>query len=85
MESIRERIVCRFGAEKISRERRLVIRRVLEGGVGWMRGGMLLRSRDRGVRAPEERRDWRGDSSGDDAADIFAVTCVVFGQAVRGV
>lgn len=57
VELIRSRIVCRLGAEKISRERRFVIRSVLEGGVGWMRGGTLLKSKDKGVRVPDERRD----------------------------
>lgn len=76
VELMSSRIVCRFGALKISRSRRLVMRRVFEGGVGWTRAGREERSRDRGVLAPEERRDCSGDSSGDDREDIVAVVPV---------
>jgi len=82
VEWISSRIVWRFGAEKISRDRRLVIRRVLEGGVGCVRGGRVDRSSDNGVRTPEERRDWRGENSGD--GDVAILVLVVCFFSVRG-
>ena len=63
---MRSLIVCRLSARKISGSWRFVIRRVLEGGVGIWRGGMVERSMDIGVRdSREEGRDERGELSFD--------------------
>lgn len=67
---MRSLIVWRLSARKISGSCRLVIRRVLEGGVGIARGGMAERSMDIGVRdSLEDGREERGELSD----DIFAV------------
>lgn len=47
VELMRSRIVCKLSGRKISGFWRLVKMSVLEGGVGWVNGGMLLRSSDR--------------------------------------
>lgn len=49
------RISSSAGGWKTSRSCRPVIRRVLEGGVGWESGGMLAISRDR-----DGREEWDG-------------------------
>ena len=46
---IKSLIVWRLSARKTSGSWRLVINRVFEGGVGMLRGGIVERSRDRGV------------------------------------
>jgi len=56
-ELMRSLMVWRLSGRKISMSWRLVIRRVLEGGVGAWRGGMADRSIERGVREREEGRD----------------------------
>lgn len=43
---MRSLIVCRLSARKISASWRLVIRRVFDGGVGWIKGGRFERSMD---------------------------------------
>lgn len=71
---IRSLIVWRLSARKISGSWRFVMRRVLEGGVGIVRGGMVERSRDIGVRdSREEGREERGDEVSDDI--LFVVIC----------
>lgn len=52
-------MVCRLSGRNISRSFRFVMMRVLDGGVGWLRGGTAEISRLRGVR---EREDAREDS-----------------------
>lgn len=59
--SISSRIVCRLSGRKISKSFRLVIRRVLVGGVGCVSGGMLDRSKLR-EDLEEPRRSKRGRS-----------------------
>jgi hypothetical protein len=54
-------MVCRFSAWKMDGSFRLVMMRVLDGGVGIWSGGRLERSRERGVREREEVREWFGD------------------------
>lgn len=69
-ELIRSLIVWRLSARKISGSWRLVMRRVLEGGVGMERGGIVERSMDIGVRdSLDEGREERGELS----VDILAV------------
>ena len=59
-------MVCRLSAWKISEACRLVIKRVLEGGVGMERGGMVERSIDIGVRdSLDDGREERGKLSVD--------------------
>lgn len=59
--SISCRIVCKLSGRKMSRSSKFVIRRVLVGGVGWVRGGMLDRSKLREDR-DDPRRSKRGRS-----------------------
>jgi hypothetical protein len=67
---MRSLIVWRLSARKISGSWRFVMRRVLDGGVGIERGGMVERSMDIGVRDPlDEGREDRGELS----VDILAV------------
>lgn len=67
---MRSLMVWRLSARKISESWRFVMRRVLEGGVGMVRGGMVERSMDIGVRdSREEGREERGELS----VDMFAV------------
>ena len=56
---IRSRIVWRFSGRKMSILLRLVIRRVLDGGVGWISGGKLERSRVRFMPLREEKDEDR--------------------------
>jgi len=72
-ESMSSRMVWRLSARKISGSERLVMRRVFEGGVGWVRGGILERSRDRGVRGRDMRGDDRGELSVEDILDCRCV------------
>jgi len=60
----RSLMVWRLSGRKISGSERLVMRRVLEGGVGWTSGGMVLRSIDIFVLEEREvgREDWGEDS-----------------------
>lgn len=46
---MRSLMVWRLSGRKISGSWRLVIRRVFDGGVGWMSGGRVERSMERGV------------------------------------
>jgi hypothetical protein len=54
------RIVAREAGWKIDRSSRLVMRRVFEGGAGWVSGGIEDRSIERGVLGD------RGERAGDD-------------------
>jgi len=56
------RMVWRLSGAKMSRELRLVMISVLDGGVGWTSGGMLERSSDSD--ALEERVDARDGGEG---------------------
>lgn len=70
---IRSLMVRRFGVEKICFELRLVMMRVLDGGVGMDSGGRLVRSRE----SPGERdrlEDGR-DEAGEDCVDMVATCC----------
>jgi hypothetical protein len=49
-ELMRSLIVCKLSARKISVSCKFVMRRVFEGGVGCVRGGMVERSIESGVR-----------------------------------
>jgi len=60
---MRSLIVWRLSARKMDASWRLVIMRVFEGGVGWVRGGMLERSMD--MLLFRELRDVGRDSGGD--------------------
>lgn len=55
--SMRSRISCRFSGRKMSMLLRLVKRRVLDGGVGWINGGRSERSRLRLALLREEVED----------------------------
>lgn len=68
---MRSLIVWRLSGRKISASFRLVIRRVLEGGVGWVRGGRLVRSRDSDLWEP--RREERELPVGEVGVDIFDI------------
>lgn len=68
---MRSLMVWRLSARKISGSWRFVIKRVFEGGVGIVRGGMVDRSMDIGVRdSLEDGREERGELS----VDISAVS-----------
>lgn len=73
------RISSRAGGWKTSRSWRSVIRRVLEGGVGWESAGMLAISRDRDGRGlwdvPVSVRD-EGNEHGDEAEVVILYVCV---------
>ena len=58
-------MVCRLSGLNMSRSWRFVMRSVFDGGVGWMRGGIVDRSRDSGVLDLEEGRDDFGELSVD--------------------
>jgi len=60
---IRSLMVWRLSARKISASERLVIKRVFEGGVGWIRGGRFERSMD--ILLFRDARDVGLDSGGD--------------------
>lgn len=62
--SISCRMVCKFSGRKMSRSSKLVMRRVLVGGVGCVSGGMLDRSKLR-EDLDEVRRSWRGRCGSD--------------------
>lgn len=55
--SMRPRISCKFSGKKMSVLLRLVKRRVLDGGVGWINGGRSERSRLRLALLREEVED----------------------------
>jgi len=59
-------IVWRLSARNISGSCRFVMRRVFEGGVGWTRGGIVLKSIDIGLRdSLDSGRDTGGELSED--------------------
>ncbi len=61
------------------REAHTVMRRVFEGGDGWIKGGMLDRSRERDVR----EGFWCGVDEGDSGGEAAILCCV--GVVVGGV
>lgn len=73
------RIESRDEGVKSWEERRLVMRRVFEGGDGWIRGGMLDRSRERDVR----EGFWCGVDEGESGGEAAIICCV--GVVVGGV
>lgn len=79
--SIRDRTVCRLSGRKMSASWRFVKRRVLDGGVGWASGGMVLRSRDmlEGTE-PEDAEDLLERRVGDELDDIFVVLVLCSGD-----
>ena len=70
--SISDRTVWRLSGRKISGSWRFVNRRVFDGGVGWVSGGIVLRSRDilEGTE-PDEVEDLLERSVGDELDVIF--------------
>lgn len=68
---MRSLIVRRFSGRKMSFVERLVMMRVLEGGVGMLRGGRFERSRERP--AERERLEEGRDDCGEDSVDIVAI------------
>ena len=63
---MRSLIVCKLSARNISVSCKFVMRRVFEGGVGCVRGGMVDRSIESDVRASlEDGRDDCGELSED--------------------
>lgn len=68
---MRSLMVSRFSGRKMSFVERLVMMRVLDGGVGMLRGGRFERSRERP--AERERRDEGRDDWGEDSVDILAL------------
>jgi len=71
----RSLIVWRLSARNISGSCRFVMRRVFEGGVGWTRGGIVLRSIDIGLR---DSLDTGRDAGGELSEDILGgLGCLV--------
>lgn len=72
-------MTSRFSGRKMAGSARLVKRRVFEGGVGGVIGGMDERSRVRFDRreADEEERECRGEGS------IVDVVCVVVEEVMK--
>lgn len=78
-------MVCRLSGLKVSRDWRFVKMRVLEGGVGWVRGGRLERSRVSDfLEAVEDAREGRdgGDETGLVSCSIVSL-CVWVWVRVR--
>lgn len=67
-------MVCKFSGRKISSSCRFVMRSVLDGGVGWMSGGIVDRSRDSGVRDLDEEPE---DMVGELSPDMIQLACAV--------
>lgn len=66
-------MVCRLSGWKMERSCRLVMRRVLEGGVGWSSGGMLERSRLRLGDFLEDLLEARDEAWGLVSGDVDAM------------
>jgi hypothetical protein len=77
------RISSRAGGWKTSRSWRSVIRRVLEGGVGWESAGILAISRDRDGRdlwdEPVNVGDGASEHRGEAEVAILYVCCMYWG------
>ena len=82
------RISSRAGGWKTRRSWRSVIRRVLEGGVGWESAGMLAISRDRDGRdvwdEPVSVRDESREHGGETEVAILYMCCMYWGLNVGG-
>ena len=65
---MRSLMVCRLSARNISASCKFVMRRVFEGGVGGMRGGIVERSIESGVR---DSLDVGREDCGELSADMF--------------
>lgn len=73
------RISSSAGGWKTSRSWRLVIRRVLEGGVGWESAGMLAISRDRDGREVWDEPVNLGDEASEHGGEAeVAILCVCY-------
>lgn len=72
---MRVRIWRREVGWKIEGSRRLVIRRVFEGGEGDMRGGTAERSRESGVRDPFDSGLDLGDVGGEWWRSVMMLVC----------
>ena len=83
---IRSRMVWRLSAEKTSSELMLVKISVLEGGVGWLRAGRLVRSRLREEFFLEERpvegREGEVGARSGDSWSCCSLCCCCWGSIV---